>query len=460
MVDKLSPNLLNEIAKLCLTSKDTAEVIKAHLSYSFIKTQEYKQVFKYIFDYLGAHDKTPTIGTLSQDLPQTPEILSIVAQIRETSVVDTKSQILASFEKYIKKSRFLKLNEDVKEAYNKGDHEKAFTLQEEESIAINNFSLSSQLHSRVFADFDKRQQERKNRDFSHTKWQIGIPAFDYHTYGGVEPKTSLLGIARSGIGKSTLLRSIGHKLAWQGLNVVHFQAEGAKEAVQDAYDAMWTGVPINDIKKGELTGKEISTIERARKAFLAQCGEIYIVAYEQFDTASIAQARQQLIELKKTVNIHAALFDYLDLFDPGDGKRYGTNAEGERSRKASVAKKIVNIATELNMFTATMTQASDIEKKDWDNPNYVITRSEISNLKATVDPFMYVVSLNQTMDENDNDILRVHEEKLREYKIKSWEATYHIAQDREAGRFIDVATTNERFWDPIKRVVIKNVLKK
>ncbi len=459
MADKLNSNFIVELAKLCLVSKDTADVVSKHLSYSFLKSQEHKEVFKYIFDYYSSSTKTPTLGTMSQHLPQTPEMVNVITQIRQASVYDNKDEILASFEQFIKKGRFQKLHEDVKELYNKQEHDRAMLLMEKESTAINNFSLVSQVHSRLFADFDKRQLVRKGRDFTSIKIPTGIPAFDYHTFGGPELKTSLLGVARSGVGKSTLLRWLGFNAAFRGYNVVHFQAEGAKDEVQDAYDAMWTGVNVMDIKKGDLTGKDIAAITKARQSFLAQCGEIYIIAFEQFDTASIAQARQQLIELKKVVDIHVGLFDYLDLFDPGDGKRYSTNAEGERSRKAAVAKKIVNIGTELNMLTATMTQASDIARKDWNDPNFFITRNDISNLKATVDPFAYVLTLNQTEDENDKDIIRIHEEKIRHYKVKSWESTYHVAQNREVGRFVDLGETNVRFWDPVKKQVIKNAPK-
>lgn len=459
MTEHLSSNFLSELAKLCLSSKDVALLVHQHFLFSFVKVNQWKEIFKYIFDYTIANNKVPTIGILSESLPKTPEHTHILAQIRETSIADNKDAILKSFERFIKKGRFQKLILDTHELYNKQEHEKAIQILAKESQEITEFSLATKLHSRLFADFDKRQQERKQREFSTVKWPIGIPAFDYHTYGGVEPKTSLLGMARSGVGKSTLLRSIGFNIAFRGGNVVHFQAEGSKDEVQDAYDSMWTGVPMMDIKKGELTGREISKIEEARKAFLAQCGEIYVVAFEQFDTASIAQCRQILIDLQKEVNITAALFDYLDLFDPGDGKRYGTNAESERMRKGSVAKKIVNIATEFDIFTATMTQASDIPFKDWNDPNYVITRNDISNLKATVDPFAYFLTLNQTMDENDKDIIRIHEDKLRHYRIKSWEATYPIVQDREKGRFVDIAETKKRYWDDIKKVVIRNAPK-
>jgi hypothetical protein len=161
----------------------------------------------------------------------------------------------------------------------------------------------------------------------------------------------------------------------------------------------------------------------------------------------------------KEYNIKWAIFDYLEKFDPGDGKRYGTNAEGERAKKLAVAEKIVNIATEFKIFCATATQASSIEKKDYNDPNFVITRENISNLKATVDPFAYTITLNQTDDENDKDIMRIHEEAFRFQKILSWESTYHIAQDRNKGRFIDIQETNKRFWDPINNKIIKNAPK-
>lgn len=459
MSDKLSPNFLNELAKLCLNSKDVTDIVRQHFQFSFIKAQEFKEIFKYIFDFTAAHNKTPTIGVLSQNLPQTPELTHIIADIRETSIGDKKDEILVSFEKFIKKGRFQKLYEDVREDFNKQEHEKAMLAMEKESRAINEFSLINKLHSRVFADFDKRQVERKQQDFSVVRTPIGIPPFDCHTHGGIEPGRSMLVIARKGVGKSTCLRSIGFNLAFRGKSGVHFQAEGTKKEVQDAYDAMWTGVAIDDIRKGDLTGKDLAKIEQSRQAFLSQCGEIFIIPYEQFASATIADCRAHIQELKKEFNIEWAIFDYLEKFDPGDGKRYGTNAEGDRAKKLAVAEKIVNISTEFNMFCATGTQANDITPKEYNDPNFVITRSNIANLRATIDPFSYTITLNQTDDENDKDIMRIHEEAFRFQKIKSWESTYPIVQDREHGRFIDVAQTNLRFWDSIKKMVIKNAPK-
>lgn len=458
-MQQLNNNLLIELIKSCLFSADTTALVKQHLDYAFIASEEYKTIFKYIFDYHGANQKSPTLGIVSQNVPEKDSYLNILGQIREVNIHDRKDEIIKEFQEFIRKNRFIKLHQDVKEIFNRGEHDKAVSLMAKESDLINSFSLANQMHTRVFADFDKRQRERKQKDHTSLKMATGIPAFDHHTYGGVETGTSMLLVARAKIGKSTMLRWLGYNFAFRGYSGIHVQAEGPKTDVENAYDSMWTGVDINDIKRGELTGKDLEKLEAAKKAYLANCGEIFIVAYEQFDNATIAEVRQIIIDLMKTYDIKWALFDYLEKFNPGDGRRYGTTDDGNRSRKLAVAEKIVNIATEFKIFTATATQANDIEKKDWDNPNFVITRNNISNLRATIDPFAYCLTLNQTQDENDKDIIRLHEEALRHYKIKSWEATYPIAQRRDLGRFIDIARTNQLFWDPIDKKVIKNALK-
>jgi hypothetical protein len=784
------------------------------LDYSFIPNEEYKVIFKYIFDYYGANQKSPTLGTLSQNVPEKDSYLNVIEQIREVNIHDRKDEILKEFETFIRKSRFVKLHQDVKEIYNKGEADKAMNLLAEESVAINAFSLVNKKHSRIFTDFNKRQVERRQRDFSQIKMATGIPAFDHHTRGGVELGKSLLAIARKGVGKaqplyskiytpngfttmgeikigdeiltqdgsttkvirifdqgirnvyriyfsdgvtvdadedhlwkiythkdrkrvadslqykktsikkdrhsilttkqlsndirvtkqntynyklpicaplnfskkrldippytlgaligdgcfsngtfssadqqiidrisselkckkirktgkyefgfpkckikerlrlifdnklsnsydkyipreylysdvedrinllrglidtdgyinqkgncffntsserlakdtcelvrglggivklhnhgkpsyvspktgkriyskydhwqlainmpphinpcylkrksdrvrpkskyvtpryvekvefigqmptrcimvehpshlyitdncvvthnSTFLRWLGFNFAFRGFTGIHFQGEGARTDVENAYDSMWTGIGVHEIKKGELGSRDYDKLEQSRQQFLANSGEIIVVAYEQFDNANMAECRQIIIDLMKEFNIKWALFDYLEKFNPGDGRRYGTTAESDRIKKLATAEKIVNIATEFKIFTGSATQANDIEKKDWDNPAWVITRNNISNLRATLDPFAYTVTLNQTLDESDKDIIRIHEESFRDYKLSSHESTYHVAQRRDLGRFIDLARTNQTFWDPVNKKVIKTTLK-
>lgn len=454
MIEQLSQDFLVELLKTCLLSKDTLDIVKPHLQYSFLPTESHKEVFKYVLDYHTSTGKSPTIGQLSQNLKK-PEEVALVAKIREANVHDNKDQILGEFENFIRKSRFVLLYDKSAELYNEGKHDEAMKLLERESKEINQLSFKNKGVTRVFGGFKDRQASRTVEEYASRKVPTGNPAFDYHTHGGPEKGTACLAIARSGVGKSTDIRWKSYSAAVRGFNVLHFQAEGKKQEVLDSYDAMWTGVEVHKIKKGDFTGVDWGKIEKAHAAWLAQSGEIYVHAFEQFHNASIADCRKIIIELLKTEKIDVIVFDYLEKFEPGDGKRYGTNQDGVSSRKLAVAEKIVNIATEFDVVCHTATQASNIEKEYWNNPNWVITRENISNLKATVDPFAYCYTLNQTISESDNDVMRIHEEKLRHYPIRSWEQTYYVAQKRDVGRFIDIKTTLAKYWDNENKKVIK-----
>lgn len=458
----LSSDFLVELAKACVINGEILSVVKSHFNYSYIsnKSGPYKEVFKYIFDYYAATKKPPTIGLISENV-KVKEALPIIGAIRDTNVFDRKEEIIDQFEEFIRRSRFIALHQKTADLFNAGEYDKGYKALANEGKEIVEFSLKRQLHPRVFAGFDGRQKVRQEKEH-HISQKIptGIPQFDYHTRGGLDRGTGMLGIARSGAGKSTFLRSLGGNAAFRGINVIHFAAgDSTEDEVLDGYDAWWTGLNLNDLREGKMTGTELSRIEKAKKAWLGQCGEIHVKVFNQFNTASIADCRTFLMELLKEHNIGLVVFDYLEKFDPGDGKKYGTNDEGNRARKLAIAEKIINIATEFNVAVATVTQAADIDMEKWNNPNWVITRSQISNLRATIDPFAYCVTLNQTMDENDAEIMRIHEEKLRHYKIFSYSSTYHIAQKRDVGRFIDLAETNKRFWDSENKKIIKYIHK-
>ena len=139
-----------------------------------------------------------------------------------------------------------------------------------------------------------------------------------------------------------------------------------------------------------------------------------------------------------------ALFDYLELFT-SRGKYSNTEA-GERKRRADIANKIVNIATDKvlgGMVTGTMTQANDIKPDKWNNPEYNLTRSDISEYKAAINPFSYFFTFNQTSDERKNKIMRIYIDKLRKYFSGQ---TIRIYQAMEMSRFYDASETLKNFY--------------
>lgn len=812
-MSQLNSEFIIELAKSCIVSKNILEIVKAHLQYSYLNSEPEKQIFKYIFDFHSANNKTPTVGLISQHV-NSRDATSIIAKIAECNIYDKKDTILETFEEYIRRAKFIELHKGSEELFARGEYDKAYVEAKDGYKELHEFSLKRKQYSKIYEQFDKRQYERQNRDFSTTKIPTGLPAFDHLTHGGIDAGTGLLVVARSGSGKAqplyskiytpdgfttmgeikvgdsvlsekgetikvigvfpqgirdvyrihfsdgvyvdcdenhlwkvytandrkrvadskryastfidpdrhtilntkemigkerifmcrdrenvlnyklpickpinfnkkelpippytmgaligdghffetptistidkeilervgnelqikpihidkcsyrlsycklgsrlrklfgreihsydkfipcnylysslddrvnllrglmdtdgslsgegtcsifhtssfklaedvrelvnglggtghivnrgykkytyrgekriskrlaydvminlpneinpfflkrkairvvpktsyltprfidkieyvgkmqtqciavdnstslyltdhcivthntTLLRSLGFHASFRGIPVLHLASgDSTKEEIENGYDAMWTGVQVHDIRRGDLSGADIKKIEKAKQAYLAQAGEIYVHVFEQFHNASILDCRNILIDLLKEAPIGLVLFDLLEGFDPGDGKRYSTGQDGTSTRKKATSEKIINIATEFKIGVAAVTQASDIKKEFWNNPNWVITRNDISNLKATLDPFAYALTLNQTEDEYDNSVMRLHIEKKRHYRIESWQSTFSIAQDVAKGRFIDVAETNKKFWDVEKKQIIRN----
>jgi len=441
----MNENLLYEILKGCFTGNSFLETIKPHLKYSFLPTEPYKKIFKALFDYHTINGRPPTIGIISQDLENDSDVNSILSRVKNIDLGGRKDLVAFKFEEFIKHSSFQDMFYRAKDLFSEGKKEQAISLVAKESEQINRFSMASKVHGELYGGFMSRHKDRQGEDQNVRKIPTGIPQFDYHTRGGLEFGTSLLVTARSGIGKSFLLRFLAFQASIRGFNVVHFQAEGTEKECYNYYDSMWTGIPIEKLKIGELGDLSPDKMIEKVKKFKGQCGRIFVIAFEQFDSVDAKQCRDKVAELMGICDIHMAVFDYVDKIHPGDGIRYGAN--NEKQRKKASSDKLVNISTEFNIVVATATQCDNVPKDLWNDPTKVIDRSNISNDKETIQPYAYHLTLNQTIDEKDSGVIRIHEDKIRHNDVPSWESTYKVQGDRGRGMFLSIKETNNKFWD-------------
>jgi replicative DNA helicase len=292
---------------------------------------------------------------LAQNVTQ-KDTLAIIGKIREVNVYDSKQQIIETFETYIRTSQFFDLHAEAAELFNKGKQDEAIKTLADKSKSINEFSLKTKMLPRLFADDDKHEREKREKDRTSFKIPTGIPQLDYHTRGGIERSTGLLAVAPSGMGKSTFLRSLGMSAAFRGINVLHLASgDSTFDDVRDGYKSWWSGIDLNSVREGNWSNTDSKKVEKAKQEWLANCGEVYMHPFKQFNQASILDCRKILIDLLKTCDIGLVLFDYLEKFKPGDGRRYGTGGEGERAEKMATGEKIINVATEFNVAVATVT---------------------------------------------------------------------------------------------------------
>lgn len=437
---QLTKDFVAELTKCCLESETILQICRQHLKFQYLYDESQKKVFKFIFDTYDVTNTTPTIGSIGQTYSTDQDVINFLSKVKKLTLTpDHTGVIISTFESFIKDSRFRLLYEKIGDLYNEGKQDKAIELLEKESSEIASFTLKDKMYTTVFRDFKIRQDKRQsNRDnILLEKLTFGIHELDDLTRGGFNKGTSVLIMGGSGKGKSTFLRWVGLCNARLGRRVVHFQAEGTEQECLDAYDAGWTSINTYDIELGTLPESKKDKIYKAQKDILLSGGEIYVYASESFDSMSINKCNEVLDDIE---NIHGhidlVIFDYLEIFTVKG--QYGSSEASERKRREEIANKITNIAIQRKCGTIAGTQAQDLPREKTDNEEFVMTRNHISEFKGCVKPFSYFLTINQTSDEYDSEIVRIYCDKFRKYRSGQ---TVKFFQSRENGRFYNAKKT-------------------
>ena len=207
------------------------------------------------------------------------------------------------------------------------------------------------------------------------------------------------------------------------------------------YDSAFTGTRYYDVKINDFSEKNLRIAHKSIDS--GQLGEIHVRAFEQFGSVTVVDIRNDIIELKKKHDIKFVIVDYLDLIDPGDGISYGP--QHERFRQQKVSKLLKNIAMEQNVVVVAFTQASSTSPDDLNNPDFVLTRFNISEDKGKLKPADLFITINKTQDEKKQKVCRLYVDKAREH---SGGQVIKIKQNLAHSRFYDKLATLKTFFNP------------
>jgi len=183
-------------------------------------------------------------------------------------------------------------------------------------------------HTRIYHGFTDRYKlrslEKVSQDVSHKiKIPTGIIPLDNAMHGGIDRKDILGFLSPSGVGKSKALKFLGSYASRLGFRVVHIQVEGSAREAEDAYDAALANKPLHQIEYTLLSQEELNQINYSIDQISQTGGEIFLKAYEQFDSADLREVRDYCQEIvDKFGAIDLIILDYLDEIEPGDGKKY------------------------------------------------------------------------------------------------------------------------------------------
>lgn len=447
-MSQLSENFLVELFKLSISNQNALEVIKSHLEFHFLPSEDYKRIWKEIIDVFELTNRPPSIGILNEKLKSNDEKVQkenfkLLVDIKKCKIPEIDS-IFPTFEMFIKEIRFIDLYTKVGKKFNSGDQEGAIKELAKESEEIHSFSLKEGIYGKVFSNFKYRQEERKSKEhIEDVKVPFGIHCMDFDTKGGGRRGTSGLILGRSGTGKTTFQRWVAINAARIGLRVVHFEIEGTEEEAMESFDAAWTGTKLEDIEFGGIKKENEVKILNINKDIIDKGGEIFVIAPEEFGSLYIEECNETIEELEnKYGKIDLALFDNVELFET-KGK-FPNSEMGERKRREAIANKITNIAIQRKLFSLATTQANDIRPDKFNNPDFVMTRSDISEFKGMIKPFSYFWTWNVAADEYEAGCGRIFNDKFRKHKGGQ---IRKICTSMDTARFYDAHRTLTTFWN-------------
>lgn len=464
---KLNPGFMAEIFKLMFSDEVIMRIASEYLKYELIPKEwvGYKFILREAIIQYTEKNKLPSIGVICQKLCDEDAVQLAAKEIKKAALIDREIAI-DQLQSFVKETEFELLSRKVHDLYEEGKKEEAIRVNAEESQRILEMSFRSKSggFQSVFGGFHERMVERRMEGDAASekpvKVPFGVDRLDDVSFGGMEIGDTSLWIARSGVGKSSILKWHGYSAAIRGVPVLHIQLEGGIKACMQIYDQLWSAQSYSDIKSGNISSKDRKKIEQAIKEVKELSSDIEVYGFKKFGQASMSDVRQLCYDY---FNAHGkfpglVILDSLDLVKTGISKKIDSDPDHKKEKLQTCAQLLKNLADEMGAPIITATQTSDVPFEVWNNPDKVIDRSYTEGDKTLVKPFSFVFTLNMTIEEKANATARIYVDKLRDYKESQEVIT--IATNYDKRRFYHRGRTMEMYNQISERKEIKKQARK
>lgn len=464
---KLNPGFMAEIFKLMFSDEVIMRIASEYLKYELIPKEwsGYKFILREAIIQYTEKNKLPSIGAICQKFADEDVVQDAAKEIKKAALIDREIAI-DQLQSFVKETEFELLSRKVHDLYEEGKKEEAIRVNAEESQRILEMSFRSKSggFQSVFGGFHERMVERRMEGDTASekpvKVPFGIDRLDDVSFGGMEIGDTSLWIARSGVGKSSVLKWHGYSAAIRGVPVLHIQLEGGVKACMQIYDQLWSAQSYSDIKSGNISPKDRKKIEQAIKEVKELSSDIEVYGFKKFGQASMGDVRQLCYDYFNTHGKFPGLviLDSLDLVKTGISKKIDSDPDHKKEKLQTCAQLLKNLADEIGAPIITATQTSDVPFEVWNNPDKVIDRSYTEGDKTLVKPFSFVFTLNMTIEEKANATARIYVDKLRDYKESQEVIT--IATNYDKRRFYHRGRTMEMYNQISERKEIKRQARK
>jgi len=278
------------------------------------------------------------------------------------STYDSPEAILAKIKEAAIGRKTLKVSEDIVEMLQRGDIKEAVTFLKREAMLIGGAAKDERPVTNL-TDIQARLQLIRDKQKNPEKYsglKTGLKTFDLMT-GGVFPGELTLLAGITGLGKSTLCRTLGKGMATLNgcKNVLHVANEEYLEQVEYKYDALYTGIPYQDFKFATISEENLDRWQKYMEGTLREQGrgQVFVKEVPAFTDVTLVEQQFRILE-NRGIPIHAIIIDHLPNVKPIQ------QAWGENDERAKAAADCKELARQLRVPVITPTQAAtEVEKK-------------------------------------------------------------------------------------------------
>lgn len=437
----LTEEFLMDLFYTCMNNDYILAVVIQHVRTDYLPDRDFIALFKAIKKYYDEYQKAPSYSILKQMVADKKSVANLLQDIYESANVIETEQALEQLENYIKQVKFQKVYKEVGELYNKSGHEEASHKLREYAEWSGTFNLRSSEFVDVIDTFSIRFKENRQKHNSSAKLapitRFYIDELDARN-NGRDLRTQLTCfMAPTGVGKSHIARWVG-KCACQldGFNVLHFQLEGSKDEVINAYSASLVECSAFRYETGTLRDADFARME---ELLMAVSGKLFVKSYPKFNArVSTIDIRNGIHDFKKRYSISPdiVIIDSIDLLIDSSGRKYTEN--GERHKRIAVANDLKDLAADEQVWMVG-TYQSTIENREWLNDEKnVLTEFNTAEAKGFARPLTHLITLNQSDRERKEHTMRLNVAKSRFFEKGE---PFKIATDYDHEIFYDRVRT-------------------
>jgi hypothetical protein len=403
------------LIKMLLEDHDLAAGLGGHLHPTFFASPVHRWAWDYCLRYKQDIGGYPTLNFLVSSAGQMPGsgplFSATLAQIRDRPITDEVAVRTQAVD-FIRRSVFKRAVLDSKDLFNAGKYGAAYDLMKERMGVLDAVSIEPVSRAWFSEEFVSRHIERQDPTYQASAIATGIPPLDGRPPQGVLDGGLHLGelglwIAYPKAGKTTMLINLGAvAVRTQRKRTLHIVLEGSLSYVEARYDSVFTGELYVNVKRGEVDAQKYA---RAFAEMQELRRMLVIRDFTKTGDANITHVDGELRDLARGFGFQPELIvlDYVDLLQ----------AKYRYEREVEAAKAAMQDLKNLANRGYAVWSASQVQRPtddEYQHRQHTLVSKNIADCYAKVRIADFVGSINQTVAEREQGVMRLFAELYRD----------------------------------------------